>query len=34
MILQQNNVDLSPEALKAFEKHLLQDPVIVEAEIE
>jgi len=34
MILQQNNVDLCPEALEALTKHLLQEPEVIEAEIE
>lgn len=34
MILQQNNFDLSAEASEAFRKYLLQEPEVVEAEIE
>jgi hypothetical protein len=34
MILQQNNLDLCPEANEALRKHLFQEPEVVEAEIE
>jgi hypothetical protein len=33
-ILQQNNLDLCPEAMEALRKHLLQEPEVIEAEIE